>query len=80
MRDNRGKKRRSLKEKLLYCFDLWLSKGTVSMTILLFLAIGAFTLLIGTVSMIIDGENTSVKEAMWSALNHTIDSGTLGGG
>ncbi|MDO5476740.1 MAG: hypothetical protein Q4F43_06470 [Eubacteriales bacterium] len=79
MRDNRGKKRRSLKEKLLYCFDLWLSKGTISMTILLFLAIGAFTLLIGTVSMIIDGENTSVKEAMWSALNHTIDSGTLGG-
>lgn len=76
--DNR-KKRRSLREKLLYYFDLWLSKGTISMTILLFLAIGVFTLLIGMVAMIIDGEDGSAIHALWIALNHTIDPGALGG-
>ena len=79
MKKKRRKNDSPLKKKLLYYFDIWLSKGTFSMTILLFGAILLFTLVIGLLSMCIDGVSSTVWNSLFNALNHTIDPGALGG-
>lgn len=74
------KKRKSIKELFRYHFDIWLSKGTVSMIILLLVITGIIVLLLSLLTLIFGGINDiSLSGALWGTLNHTFDSGVLSG-
>ena len=74
------KKRRSLKQQFHYYFDLWLSKGTVSMAALLFVITGVVILILSILMKIFcASRGITLRQAIWQTLTHTLDPGVLAG-
>jgi hypothetical protein len=74
------KDQKNWKKKLQYWFDLWLSKGTFSMVILLFAITGLIVLLLSVLVIAIGGaQDISLGSAIWNTLNHAFDPGVLSG-
>ena len=74
------KNQKNWKKKLQYWFDLWLSKGTFSMVILLFAITGLIVLLLSVLVIAIGGaQDISLGSAIWNTLNHAFDPGVLSG-
>ena len=77
MKNRRNKK--SLHDQLMYYFDLWLSKGTVSMVILLFAITGLIVFILSLLVIAFGGQDASLTGALWNTLNHAFDPGVLSG-
>ncbi len=74
------KQQKSIKEHLRYHFDLWLSKGTVSMVILLFVVTGIIIFILSLLAFIsCETTTTTLSGTLWNTLNHTFDPGVLSG-
>ena len=72
--------RKSFKERVRYYSDLWLSKGTLSMAMLLFAITGLMILILSAlIKLFCMRQGLSFKEALWQTLNHTLDPGVLSG-
>ena len=76
---NDKKNNASLKDSFLYYCDLWLSKGTFSTIILLFIVTGIIILLISVLARIFGGTGDSFGSLVWNTMNHTFDPGVLSG-
>lgn len=79
MKNTGRKPKTSFKEKMMYYFDLWLSRGTVSTILLLFCATGLFILMIGILAMLIGGQGDTLGKSLWDTMNHAFDPGVLSG-
>ncbi|MBR0468158.1 MAG: hypothetical protein IJJ16_00435 [Mogibacterium sp.] len=82
MQDKKSAKRerRSFKKLIHYYFDLWLSKGTVSMAVLLFLITGVVILVLSWfIKLFCAARGISFWQAVWQTLTHTLDPGVLAG-
>ena len=74
------KNRKSLKEHIRYYSDLWLSKGTVSMAVLLFAITGLMIIILSAlIKLFCIRQGLSFREALWQTLNHALDPGVLSG-
>ena len=70
--------RRSLREFFRYYFDLWLSKGAVSMTVLLLVITGIVMLILAILTIILCArQGMTFRHAFWETLTHTLDPGVL---
>ena len=77
---NQGRKtRNTIWEKILYYFDIWLSKGTLPMITLLFGVTGLFVLIIGVLTMVFGGQDYTLGRSLWDTMNHAFDPGVLSG-
>ena len=65
------KNRTSLKDRHLYYWDLFLSKGTFSTILILFCVTGISVILLAVLAVVFGGENLSLGESLWGTLNHT---------
>ena len=78
MKQPKDKKR--FKSLFSYYFDLWLSKGTVSMVILLFVITGIIILLLSVfIILFCSSRGINFIQAFWGTLTHTLDPGVLAG-
>ena len=76
----KGSKRKKFRQKLQYYFDLWLSKGTISMIILLFCVTGIIVVLLSILALLFGGvKGLTLGGALWGTLNHAFDPGVLSG-
>lgn len=73
-----NKKKKTLKERILYFFDIWLSKGTLSTIILLFAITGLLVLIIAILAVVFGGKD-SLANSLWDTMNHAFDPGVLSG-
>lgn len=74
------KDKKQFKSLFNYYFDLWLSKGTVSMVILLFVITGIIVLLLSVLIIIFcSSRGINFLQAVWGTLTHTLDPGVLAG-
>ena len=74
------KNRKQFKNIFNYYFDLWLSRGTVSMVILLFVITGVIVLLLALLIIILcSSRGINFIQAVWGTLTHTLDPGVLAG-
>ena len=74
------KNRQQFKNIFNYYFDLWLSRGTVSMVILLFVITGVIVLLLALLIIILcSSRGINFIQAVWGTLTHTLDPGVLAG-
>ena len=74
------KNRKRFKSIFNYYFDLWLSKGTVSMVILLFVITGVLVLILALFIIIFcSSRGINFLQAVWGTLTHTLDPGVLAG-
>lgn len=72
--------KKTVKEKLIYALDLWMSKGTASMLFLLFTITGVIVLILGGFVWWITRHNgTTLARALWDVLMHTLDPGVVSG-
>lgn len=70
----------SFKERIRYKIDNLMSKGTVSLVIMLFSITAIVVVVAGVCSSLIDGQrDVSVFKSIWMSLMHAIDGGTLAG-
>ena len=74
----RNKKKKTLKERMLYYFDIWLSKGTLPTIILLFAITGLLVFVIALLAVIFGGKD-SLASSLWDTMNHAFDPGVLSG-
>ena len=72
------KKKRSLKERMLYYIDNWLSKGTLPTIILLFVITGLMVFMIAILALMFGGQD-SLAHSLWETMNHAFDPGVLSG-
>ena len=73
-------KKPSLKQKLSYWFDNLMSKGALSLILVLAVITVAVVLVAGLVVSISDPEaNGNVFQAAWMSLMHALDAGTIAG-
>ncbi len=70
-------KKHSFKDLLRYKFDNLMSKGTVALVGMLFLATTLVVVIAGIVLALIDRNQISVRENIWSSIMHIIDAGTI---
>lgn len=76
----KNKDSKSLKDIFHYYLDLWLSKGTLYMGVLLFLITGIAILVLSVlVSILCANSGLSFSQIIWQTLNHTLDPGVLSG-
>ena len=75
---NENKKKKSVYRRVLYHFDIWLSKGTLPTIILLFAVTGLLVFVIGFLAMVIGGQE-SLSHSLWETMNHAFDPGVLSG-
>ena len=71
-------KDKNIYRRVLYYFDIWLSKGTLPTIILLFAVTGAFVVIIATLAVMFGGQE-SMSQSLWNTMNHTFDPGVLSG-
>ena len=77
-KDVRKKNKRSLREFFRYYCDLWLSKGAVSMTLLLLLITGIVMLILAVFVVVLCArQGMTFRHAFWETLTHTLDPGVL---
>ena len=79
MKNNNKKHQTSIRKKIMYYFDLWLSKGTFSTIIFLFVVTGIFVFIIGVLAKLLGGQNASLGKSIWDTMNHAFDPGVLSG-
>lgn len=73
-------KKSNFKERFNYKFDSMMSKGTISLVVMLFLITAIVVIGVGILAFIIAGDSgTSVLKTVWMSLMHAIDTGTLAG-
>ena len=73
-------KKPSLKQKLSYMFDNLMSKGTLSLILLLAVITLVVIVIAGLVVSIADPEtNGNVLQSAWMSLMHALDAGTIAG-
>ena len=72
------KRKKSFYRQVLYHFDNWLSKGTLSTIILLFAVTGVLVLIIALLAVIFGGQE-SLGNSLWGTMNHALDPGVLSG-
>ena len=79
---NRGSgkndKDKNIYRRVLYYFDIWLSKGTLPTIILLFAVTGVFVFIIALLAVMFGGQD-SLSQSLWDTMNHTFDPGVLSG-
>ena len=71
-------KKKTLKERILYYFDIWLSKGTLPTIILLFAITGLLVFIIAMLAVLFGGKD-SLASSLWDTMNHAFDPGVLSG-
>ena len=74
------KKGPKLGERIRYAFDNYMSRGVISLIVMLFLISLVVVVVVGLVSAAIggsDGTQTNPFEAMWSGLMHVLSTGAL---
>ena len=77
---NRQKDRRTFKSFIHYAVDLWLSRGTVSMALLLFIITGIVIIVLSAlINVFCKNRGLSFAQAVWQTLTHTLDPGVLAG-
>lgn len=74
----------TLRERLRYWFDNWMSRGTAALMGLLGLATIALVLILGTVAFAAhaypdDADQADIFDIWWGGLMRTLDPGTMGG-
>ena len=74
----RNKKKKTIKERMLYYFDIWLSKGTLPTIILLFVITGLLVFVIALLAVMFGGKD-SLASSLWDTMNHAFDPGVLSG-
>lgn len=79
MKNSDKKDRKNIYRKAMYYFDLWLSKGTLSTIIFLFVVTGIFVFIIGVLARIFGGQGSSLGKSIWDTMNHAFDPGVLSG-
>ena len=79
MKNNNKKHQTSIRKKIMYYFDLWLSKGTFSTIIFLFAVTGIFVFIIGVLAKALGGQDASLGKSIWDTMNHAFDPGVLSG-
>lgn len=72
------KRKNTLKERLKYQFDNYMSKGTIALVCMLFLITAVVVVISGTLATIGNGE-LSAGTSIWQSLMHALDAGTLAG-
>ena len=72
----RNKKKKTIKERMLYYFDIWLSKGTLPTIILLFVITGLLVFVIALLAVMFGGKD-SLASSLWDTMNHAFDPGVL---
>ena len=73
-------KKGNFKERFNYKFDSIMSKGTISLVVMLFLITAVVVIVAGVIAFVIDGvSGASVFKTIWVSLMHAIDAGTLAG-
>lgn len=71
-------KKPTLKARISYQFDNIMSRGAISLIILLFLITFIVVLIVGLAAFLVDPKQTgSLADSIWSSLMHIIDSGNL---
>lgn len=72
----------SLRQRLRYRFDMWMSRGTPAMILMLFALSLTIVFLAGAIISLTgvsqDGSRLSFGEAAWESLMRTLDPGTMG--
>ena len=71
-------KKKTFKERSLYYFDIWLSKGTLPTIILLFAITGLLVFVIALLAVLFGGKD-SLARSLWDTMNHAFDPGVLSG-
>lgn len=79
MKNRNKKSQNNIYKKTKYYFDIWLSKGTLSTIIFLFVVTGIFVLIIGVLAKVIRGRDASLGKSIWDTMNHAFDPGVLSG-
>lgn len=79
MKNRNKKSQNNIYKKAKYYFDIWLSKGTLSTIIFLFVVTGIFVLIIGVLAKVIRGRDASLGKSIWDTMNHAFDPGVLSG-
>ncbi|MBO5137848.1 MAG: hypothetical protein J6B81_05085 [Spirochaetaceae bacterium] len=72
-------KKPSWKNRIKYSFDNMMSKGTLSLILLLFLITAVVVVISGIISALADPQGDGIFKSMWISLMHAIDAGTLAG-
>jgi len=73
-------KKKNFSDKLRYSFDNLMSKGTLSLILLLAVITAVIVIIAGIFTSLLNGgEHGNVFEATWLSLMHAIDAGTLAG-
>ena len=70
-------KKNSFVEKMQYEFDNLMSKGTIALVGILFLATAIVATLVGLILSIADKNNPSLGYNIWQSIMHIIDAGTI---
>jgi len=71
-------KKRTLKQKISYCFDCMMSKGPIAMILLLFGITVSIVGAIGIVAYFVSDDG-GIPYQLWSSLMYTLDAGNLAG-
>lgn len=71
-------KKKSVLERIRYRLDRLMSRGAISMSLLLFAVTAALVAVIGIVAYLVSGEGSVVYQ-IWNSLMHTLDAGNLAG-
>ena len=72
MKNRNKKSQNNIYKKAKYYFDIWLSKGTLSTIIFLFVVTGIFVLIIGVLAKVIRGRDASLGKSIWDTMNHVL--------
>ncbi|MFI3213323.1 MAG: hypothetical protein R3Y24_08260 [Eubacteriales bacterium] len=70
-------KKHTIIERIKYAFDNLMSKGTIALVGVLFLATAVVVVLAGFILALIGQEGTTVGYNMWASIMHIIDAGTI---
>lgn len=74
----RKMRKRNPRERIRYWMDSILSKGTVTMSVLLFVLMALVVVVIAVIAVHVSDEG-SLAYQLWASFNHTLDAGTLAG-
>ena len=69
-------KKRSVRQLLYYWLDCMMSKGTIAMSVLLFVITSAIVLVIGIIAWLVSDDGGFLYQ-MWNSLMYTLDAGNL---
>ncbi len=67
----------TFKDKFRYWFDNLMSKGTVSLVGILFLATAIVVVVVGTILALVQTDDGSLLSYVWASVMHIIDAGTI---